>query len=151
MIPKNLTHQTILDAIKEADKDGIPSDRQSTKWDVLYENKKYPPPKYLISLANRFLSGVELKAKEFSGGPEANEYLKNLGFTIVSKTEKEKTRRLELWKKIGGNKATDVSPQVLRKLGIYGGFQGNGRGERIRTSDPLLPKHGCSFINPYFS
>ena len=43
MIPKNLTHQTILDAIKEADKDGIPSDRQSTKWDVLYENKKYPP------------------------------------------------------------------------------------------------------------
>ena len=42
MIPKNLTHQTILDAIKEADKDGIPSDRQSTKWGVLYENKKKP-------------------------------------------------------------------------------------------------------------
>ena len=144
MIPKNLTHQTILDAIKEADKDGIPSDRQSTKWDVLYENKKYPP-KYLISLANRFLSGVELKAKEFSGGPEVNEYLKNLGFTIVSKTEKEKTRRLELWKKIGGNKATDVSPQVLRKLGIYGGFQGNGQGERIRTSDPSAPKAWVQF------
>ena len=76
MIPKNLTHQTILDAIKEADKDGIPSDRQSTKWDVLYENNKYPP-KYLISLANKFLNGVELSPKKFSGGPEANEFLKD--------------------------------------------------------------------------
>ena len=149
MIPKNLTHQTILDAIKEADKDGIPSDRQSTKWDVLYENKKYPP-KYLISLANRFLSGVELKAKEFSGGPEANEYLTNLGFTIVSKTEKEKTRRLELWKKIGGNKATDVSPQVLRKLGIYGGFQEWSRREDSNLRPPA-PKACVQFINPYFS
>ena len=149
MIPKNLTHQTILDAIKEADKDGIPSDRQSTKWDVLYENKKYPP-KYLISLANRFLSGVELKAKEFSGGPEANEYLKNLGFTIVSKTEKEKTRRLELWKKIGGNKATDVSPQVLRKLGIYGGFQ-EWSGREDSNLRPPAPKAWVQFINPYFN
>ena len=109
MIPKNLTHQTILDAIKEADKDGIPSDRQSTKWDVIYENKKYPP-KYLISLANRFLSGIELKAKEFSGGPEANEYLKNLGFTIVSKTEKGKTRRIR-------SRSVKIYPLNLRNSG----------------------------------
>jgi len=122
-IPKNLNRESILQAIKEVDRDGFPPDRQSRKWDVLYKNNKYPP-KYLISLANKFLNGVELSPKKFSGGPEANEFLKDLRFTIVSKTEKEKNRRLELWKKIGGDKATDVNPQVLRKLGIYGGFQG---------------------------
>ena len=85
-IPKNLNRESILQAIKEVDRDGFPPDRQSRKWDVLYENNKYPP-KYLISLANKFLNGVELSPKKFSGGPEANEFLKDLRFTIVSKTE----------------------------------------------------------------
>ena len=64
-IPKNLNRESILQAIKEVDRDGFPPDRQSRKWDVLYENNKYPP-KYLISLANKFLNGVELSPKKYS-------------------------------------------------------------------------------------
>ena len=47
-IPKNINRERILQAIKEVDRNGFPPDRQSEKWVVLYENKKYPP-KYLFA------------------------------------------------------------------------------------------------------
>mgnify|MGYP001327972958 CR=1 FL=1 len=59
MIPKNLIEEDILKAIKEVDAKGIPLDRHSTKWSVLYEDNHYPP-KYLISKSTNWI-----KVKDF--------------------------------------------------------------------------------------
>ena len=82
MIPKNLTEEDIIKAIQEIDEKGIPLNRHSTGWDILYDGKHYPP-KYLISIANKFANGKELQPQEFSGGSETNQFLMSLGFEIA--------------------------------------------------------------------
>jgi hypothetical protein len=64
----------------------VPIHRDSTKYDVLYEGRRYPP-KYVLSLAHSFLtpSGKELRG--FKGGSQTNRFLRKLGFKIVKKNE----------------------------------------------------------------
>lgn len=69
-------------AIEEIERVGIPKGRSSKKFLLEYNNKHYPP-KYLISLANKYANGKELRLSEFSGGNESNNFLKYLGFNIV--------------------------------------------------------------------
>ncbi|MCD1293520.1 hypothetical protein CUJ83_00730 [Methanocella sp. CWC-04] len=84
MIPKNIIKENILESIKTIDKNGIPDDRRSKRYDLLFKGKKYPP-KYIISLANVFANGKELDSCEFNGGKESNRFLIKLGFNIVHK------------------------------------------------------------------
>ena len=81
MIPKDITREIILDALREIDENGIPKHRLSTKYHLSHDGKLYPP-KYVISLAKRIISGEELNADEFSGGDESNTFLAALGFEI---------------------------------------------------------------------
>ena len=82
MIPKNISREDILKAISEIDKIGVPKSRLSRAHSVKYNECLYPP-KYLLSLANKFANGEELAPYLFSGGHETNDYLENLGFEIV--------------------------------------------------------------------
>ena len=81
MIQKNITREHVLKAISEIDKDGIPSNRHSTKFHLFFNQKSYPP-KYILSLANKHANGEELSPINFSGGTESNTFLMNLGFEI---------------------------------------------------------------------
>jgi biotin operon repressor len=56
MIPQNITKEHILKAIQEIDKNGVPEERLSTKYYLQYNGKNYPP-KYTISLANKYANG----------------------------------------------------------------------------------------------
>ena len=89
MIPKNIKRQNIIDALEEIDNKGIPEHRESTKYLLNYQNTYYPP-KYVISIANKYANGVELPPSEFSGGKETNLFLEKLGFTIKSPGERDK-------------------------------------------------------------
>ncbi len=82
MIPKNITSEDILSAIDKIDKDGIPKNRLSVTYNLIYKGKSYPP-KYVLSLANRFANGEELLPTDFGGGTEANSFLHKLGFTVL--------------------------------------------------------------------
>jgi len=82
MIPKNINYKDIIKAIEQIQSYGVPSKRQSTKYNLLHEGEMYPP-KYVLALANVFANGQELLAEDFSGGREANSCLENLGFQIV--------------------------------------------------------------------
>ncbi|KIQ93094.1 hypothetical protein LH47_02851 [Anoxybacillus thermarum] len=84
MIPDNIKKDHVFMAIKEIDENGIPASRNSTKFQLFYNNKLYPP-KYVLSLANKYANGKELQPWEFSGGVETNNFLEKLGFKIVSK------------------------------------------------------------------
>jgi len=82
MIPKNIRRQHILKAIEEARKTGVPEERSSRRFLVEFDGDHYPP-KYIISLANKYANGKELNPSEFSGGTESNVFLRVLGFKIV--------------------------------------------------------------------
>jgi hypothetical protein len=84
MIPENIKRNHILKAIKEAERSGIPRERSSDRYDLEY-NKKLYPPKYIISLANKYANGKKLDHSQFSGGNEANKFLKLRGFNIIDK------------------------------------------------------------------
>jgi hypothetical protein len=84
MIPKNIKYEHVLKAIDEAEKLGISPARSSEKYDLEY-NKKLYPPKYIISLANKYANGKELDHREFAEGDEANNFLVSLGFNVANK------------------------------------------------------------------
>ena len=82
MIPQNIKREHIIQAIQEIKKSGIPHKRNSKKFLLEYNNKFYPP-KYIISLANRFANGEILNPSKFSGGSETNDFLTKLEFQII--------------------------------------------------------------------
>jgi hypothetical protein len=78
----------ILAAINEIETKGIRAGRHSSTYDLIFEDKFYPP-KLVISIANRYATGEELDSNVFHGGPNkpAFQLLEREGFTIVEKNE----------------------------------------------------------------
>ncbi len=84
MIPQTIQRDQILQAIEQIDAEGYDKKNESTKYDLLYNGRRYPP-KITISLAHIFVSGSPHSVDKFSGGDESNNFLKGLGFSIVDK------------------------------------------------------------------
>ena len=82
MIPRNINQVHVLKAIEEIDRKGIPKGRNSRKFQLLHK-RRYYPPKFVISLANKYANNVELDSSQFGGGIETNHFLEKLGFEIV--------------------------------------------------------------------
>jgi len=85
MIPPNITKEHIVKAIQEIEtlKVSIPPNRASDNYDVIYEGKRYPP-KFVITLANKYANGSELSSNEFNA-IEAKTLLPKLGFEVKLK------------------------------------------------------------------
>jgi hypothetical protein len=81
-IPPSLTRAHVEAALARIDREGVPPRRESTKFQLVFDNRRYPP-KYVISLAVADATGRELRPHEFSGGNETNSVLQSLGFTVV--------------------------------------------------------------------
>lgn len=92
MIPSNITREHILQALQEINMRGVPSSREPTKFALVWNGKLYPP-KYTISLANKYPNREELDPSAFSGGDETNPFLTKLDFPIINITK---------WKEITG-------------------------------------------------
>ncbi|MCL0103504.1 hypothetical protein M1O51_02650 [Dehalococcoidia bacterium] len=128
MIPKNIKLEHILKAIEEIKRNGIPKGRNSRKF-FLELNGDYYPPKYVISLANKYVNGKELDPEEFSGGEETNTFLRKLGFNIVEISILRSIKRTQ-YPKIKKEKFSDIHhnercpkcKETIRKLlhKIYG-------------------------------
>jgi len=84
-IPRNITREHVLQALKEIDEKGVPEGKASRTWFLLYGEKRYPP-KYVISLANKYANGYELSSSEFITR-ESVSYLSRLGFEVVKRAE----------------------------------------------------------------
>jgi hypothetical protein len=87
MINKQVRRQHILEALEYIEKNKVPLNRRSTKYDLYYNGKTYPP-KYGLSIATKFATGKELEPKIFNGGDETNSFLNSLNFEIREKTVK---------------------------------------------------------------
>lgn len=132
MIPKNIKQKHIIKAIEEIGKNGTPKRRSSKKFFLKYNGKCFPP-KYIISLANKYANGKELDPKEFSGGAETNNFFIDLGFNIVeycyinpiNKTLKENGRKKI--SKSHHNERCSKCKETVKKLleKIYGRVEQN--------------------------
>jgi len=82
MIPPNIDRTHVLSAIREIDANPPPPSRESVDYRLEHEDKTYPP-KYVVSVANRFANGTDLDPATFSAGEtETNPLLRKLGFTV---------------------------------------------------------------------
>jgi predicted amidohydrolase len=133
MIPENIDRKLVLKAIEEVKRTEIPKRRKSKKFDMKFEDN-YFPPKYVISLANKYANGEELNPEGFSGGSESNDFLRALGFEILEKKfskENCTAPRYELRKttssKVHHNercpKCKETAKELLQK--IYGKVEQN--------------------------
>ena len=82
MIPSFITRQHILAAIATIRKEGVPDERQSTKYCLVFEGA-HLPPKYVVSLAHCAATGKELPSTYFNGGTETNSFLEIRGFETI--------------------------------------------------------------------
>jgi hypothetical protein len=83
MIPAaQISTEHIRAAIEKIDSEGVPPNRASTKFEILFNSRKYPP-KYVVSVAAKLATGKELLPNEFSGGEETNSFLRERGFEVV--------------------------------------------------------------------
>ena len=85
---KHITKEHILKAIQEIDNEGIRPGRNSSTYDLIFDDKPYPP-KLVVSLANKYATGEELDHNTFAGGQgtPAFNLLKNEGFVIKNKAD----------------------------------------------------------------
>lgn len=122
-IPKNMEKQSIFDALKYIDENGVPTERQSTGYDLIAENGKRYPPKYVIETAIHIAYG-----KEFPIGKlrtqKVNSYLKKQGFNIGVKQEKFEMTSAEQFK----GYRNIFSPMLIESKNlIFRGAPGTGK------------------------
>ncbi len=132
MIPKNITREHVLNALQEIDKNRIPKRRGSTKFKLGFNEKNYPP-KYVMSLANKYANGEELDSQDFSGGREANNYLEQLGFAIKPLNSRKRKSQSGASRPRWETKVEEESNPSLARIVIAGEWNGD-----VKTSKQLL-------------
>lgn len=70
-IPNNITDDAINSAIKEIKENGIPARRTSHQYYAVVDGEKFPP-KYVISIANKYVNNKELASQEFTAHQAIN-------------------------------------------------------------------------------
>ena len=76
--------QDIIHALKYIDEHGVPVSHQSTKYELLSEDGKRYPPKYVLAVAAHLAKGTDIRTDSFQA-EEARSFLKGLGFLVVAK------------------------------------------------------------------
>ena len=90
MIPRNIEVEHILKAVKDIDRDGVPPRRRSDYYDLVVNQKRYPP-KYFISVANKYANSSEFPSGKFNA-VEAKNYLTRLKFQVSDRRENRKIK-----------------------------------------------------------
>lgn len=152
-IPK-IKVQDIIDALKYIDENGVPFHNQSTKYELVTEDGKKYPPKYVIAVAAHIGTGVEISTDGFNA-VEAKSYLQGQGYNIETKQEK-----FELIITAESVDSTDERFTMdnlslgdnYKPLGVYFRKANGGeikrtynKGER-RNSNQTLPRIACQIF-----
>lgn len=76
--------KNINDALRYIDANGVPSGHQSTKYNLVAEDGKLYPPKYVVAVAAHLANGTAISTSDFNA-VEAKSYLEGKGFTVEAK------------------------------------------------------------------
>lgn len=85
MIPTGLTDKHFRRAAAQIDREGVRLHRKSVHYDLALDGKSYPP-KYVISLASRFATGVEHSPSKFNA-VEARDYFRHGGYKVIDRRD----------------------------------------------------------------
>ncbi len=80
MVLENIDRETIIQAIKKINSEGVPPKNKSTDYNLIYEGNLYPP-KYVVQLANNNFTNNEKLDPNFNS-VQAVKFLRNIGFEI---------------------------------------------------------------------
>ena len=86
-IPK-LKREHIIEALKYIDENGVPFHNQSTKYELVTDDGKRYPPKYVVAIADHLANGADISTDGYNA-VEAKNYLENQGFTIETKQQEK--------------------------------------------------------------
>ena len=86
-IPK-FKKEYVIEALKFIDENGVPFHNQSTKYELVTDDGKRYPPKYVVAVADHLANGVEISTDGYNA-VEAKGYLENQGFTIETKQQEK--------------------------------------------------------------
>lgn len=149
-IPK-ISKQDVIKALQYIAANGIPSYHQSVKYDLVTEDGKKYPVKYVVAVANHLANAEDIVTTSFHG-TEARAFLQEQGFHIEMKQEK-----YELI--ITANEITSTDERfTMNDLGLGDHYKpldiffcrsngetikrSYGKGER-RNSNQTLPRLAC--------
>ncbi len=82
----NISDQDIKEALKYIDEHGVPWHNQSTRYELVSEDGKRYPPKYIIAIADHLANGSEISTDGFHG-TEARKFFESRGFKIEEKQQ----------------------------------------------------------------
>ncbi len=108
MIPSNIKREHIIKAIKDIEKYGVPKGRASRRFQLVLNGKPFPP-KYVVSVANKYANRGELDPSEFSGGKETNSFLESRGFKVEEFSHLSKAPAYGFTPTLASNKAGSKS------------------------------------------
>ncbi len=83
----DVKRQDIIKALQYIDEHGVPASNKSTKYELVTEDGKKYPPKYVIAVADHLANGIDIATDRFKA-IEAKSFLQGYGFTIEIKQEK---------------------------------------------------------------
>ena len=86
-IPKNISKNDIIKAIKYIDENDVTDKNKSTKYELVDETGKKYPPKYIIAIANYLANHEDISTEGFNA-VEAKNFLEGQNFVIETKQEK---------------------------------------------------------------
>ena len=81
-IPK-FKKEHIIEALKYIDENGVPFHNQSTKYELVTDDGKRYPPKYVVAVAAHLANGSDISTEGFNA-VEAKGFLEGQGFTIIN-------------------------------------------------------------------
>ena len=86
-IPK-IKKENIIEALGYIDKNGIPVHYQSTRYELVNDDGKRYPPKYVVAVANHLANGMDISTVGFNT-VEAKSYLESQDFTVEEKQQEK--------------------------------------------------------------
>ena len=86
-IPK-FEKEYINEALKYIDENGVPFHNQSTKYELVNDDGKRYPPKYVVAVAEHLANNTDISTDGFNA-VEAKSYLEGQGFTIETKQQEK--------------------------------------------------------------
>lgn len=80
--------QDVINALEYIDENSVPFHNQSMRYELLANNGKKYPPKYVVAVANHLANNADISTDSFNA-IEAKRCLEKLGFKIIEKEQVE--------------------------------------------------------------
>ncbi len=118
--------QHIIKALKYIDENGVPIRNQSIKYDLVTEEGKKYPPKYVIAVADHIANGTDIITEGFDA-VEAKKFLQGEGFNIETRQAENGTVTQEELVQQMGYRNPYSSMLIESKNIIFRGAPGTGK------------------------